>query len=37
MFPNVLILPYYLGYAMKSTLQITCIIQMSIVVDGWDK
>ena len=37
MFPNVLILPYFFRYVMKSALQIRSVIQMPIVVDGWDK
>ena len=35
MFPDVLPYYQYLGYAMKLTVQITSVIQMSIVVDGW--
>ena len=37
MFPNVVILSYFFGYVRESALQITSIIQMSIVVDGWGK
>ena len=31
---NVLMLPYFIGYIIKSALQITSVIRVSIVVDG---
>ena len=37
MFPNVLVRHYFFRCVMKLALQITSVIQMSIVVDGWGK